>query len=341
MTVPVRLADVSRRAGVSTATTSRVLNGKGFVSEELRLRVLSAVEEMRYIPNGLARSMSLRRTHSLGLVVSDVTNPFFTVLARGVEDVGQERGYSVVLCNSDSKQEKERAYLEMLHEKRVDGILVSPNGADPNPVERILQAGIGVVLVDRVLAGVRASSVSADNFAGARSAAEYLLTLGHRRIGVIAGRLGASTGEERLNGFQAAMNDLGVAIDSSLVIRGDFTEDGGNQAAIQLYSQTPRPSAVISLNNLMTTGALFALRTVGCGIPDDLSLLSFDDLPLFSLLAHPLTVVAQPAYDMGRVACRLLIDQLEGIGTTHRQVRLATSLLIRESCCSPQRPAIS
>jgi len=328
---------VSRRAGVSTATTSRVLSGKGFVSEGLRLRVLSAVEELHYMPNGLARSMSLRRTHSLGLVVSDVTNPFFTVLARGVEDLGQERGYSVVLCNSDSNPEKERSYLEMLHEKRVDGILVSPNGADSDPVNRILHAGIGLVLVDRVLPHIDAPSISVDNYAGARAATEYLLDLGHRDIGIIAGKLGASTGEERLQGFRTAMSDRCVAVDESLVVSGDFSEEGGRSAALRLCSGPNSPTAVISCNNLMTTGALFALRSLNRNVPDDLSLVSFDDLPLFSLLDHPLTVVSQPAYEMGRVACRLLIDQLEGIDTTERNVRLNTELIIRDSC----RPVVA
>jgi LacI family transcriptional regulator len=264
--------------------------------------------------------------------VSDVTNPFFTVLARGVEDLGQERGYSVVLCNSDSKPEKEQSYLEMLHEKRVDGILVSPNGADSEPVNRILQAGIGVVLVDRVLPHVDAASISVDNFAGARFATGYLLDLGHVRVGVIAGKLDASTGEERLEGFRAAMNARGAPIDPSLIVRGDFTQEGGHAAALELCSCPNPPTAVISCNNLMTTGALFALRSLNRKIPDDLSLVSFDDLPLFSLLDHPLTVVSQPAYEMGRVACRLLIDQLEGLDTTERNVRLNTELIVRDSC---------
>lgn len=335
--MPVRLTDVSELAGVSSATTSRVLSGKGFVSDELRLRVLSAVEELHYIPNGLARSMSLQRTHSLGLVVSDVTNPFFTVLARGVEDVGQERGYSVVLCNSDSKPEKERAYLEMLHQKRVDGIMVSANGADADPINRILRAGIGVVLVDRVLDHIDAPSISADNFGGALSATKYLLDLGHISIGIIAGKLDASTGEERLAGFRAAMDNKGLRVDESMVLRGDFTEEGGHLSALQLFSRPTPPTALISCNNLMTIGALFALRSLGRRVPSDLSLVSFDDLPLFSLLDHPLTVVSQPAYEMGRVACRLLIDQLEGLDPTERNVRLNTELIVRDSC----RPAVA
>jgi DNA-binding LacI/PurR family transcriptional regulator len=281
--------------------------------------------------------MSLRRTHSLGLVVSDVTNPFFTVLARGVEDVGQERGYSVVLCNSDGKPEKERSYLEMLHEKRVDGILVSPDGAESDPVNRILQAGIGLVLVDRVLADIDAPSISVDNDGGARAATEYLLDLGHRDIGIIVGKHGVSTSEERLQGFRDAMAYRGVAVDESFVIRGHFSEEGGRSATLTLCSAGNAPTAVISCNNLMTTGALFALRSLNRKIPDDLSIVSFDDLPMFSLLDHPLTVVSQPAYEVGRVACRLLIDQLEGIETTERTVRLKTELIIRDSC----RPVVA
>ena len=308
----VHLKDVAKRAGVSTATISRVLNGKGYVSDELRKRVNAAVAEMDYTPNGLARGMQLRRTFSLGLVVSDVRNEFFTLLARGVEDEGQERGYFVFLCNTDGDLAKERAYLRGLHEKRVDGIVLAPIGEANDQVRRLADAGIQVVLADRMLPDAQVPGVSCDNFGGAYKATEYLLSLGHRRVALISGKPGASTGRERLEGFQSAMEANGVAVEPALIVPGNFTEEGGRAAGKSLLNLPQPPTAVISCNNLMTRGMLLAVRSRGKSVPRDMSVVSFDDVPVFSILDRPLTVVSLPTYEMGRRACQVLVDMLEG-----------------------------
>jgi LacI family transcriptional regulator len=332
--MPVHLRDVASRAGVSTATTSRVLSGKGFVSDELRERVLTAVKELNYTPNGLARSMSLRVTHTLGLVVSDVTNPFFTTVARSVEDICQEQGYSVVLCNTDGKPEKERAYLAMLHEKRVDGLLLSSTGAAAEQLRDILDAGIKVVLIDRVIPGVDSICVGVENFDGMFRGTQYLLSLGHRHIGLIVGGLDVPTSQERLDGYLAAMAERNAEIDPALIVDGHFSEEGGRTAGLQLYQRADPPTAIISCNNLMTSGLLFALRDIGKRVPDDVSVLGFDDLPIFSLLDHPLTVIAQPTYELGRRAGEVLLEQLQKgrVEQQAKNIQLPTQLVLRDSC---------
>jgi LacI family transcriptional regulator len=332
--MPVHLRDVASRADVSTATTSRVLSGKGFVSDKLRERVLAAVKELNYTPNGLARSMSLRETRTLGLVVSDVTNPFFTTVARGVEDICQEQGYSVVLCNTDGKPEKERAYLAMLHEKRVDGLLLSSTGAAAEQLRDILAAGIKVVLIDRAIPGVDSICVGVENFDGMYRGTQYLLSLGHRHIGLIVGGPDVPTSKERLDGYLAAMAESNTEIDPALIVDGHFSEEGGRTAGRQLYQRAVPPTAIISCNNLMTSGLLFALHDIGRRVPDDVSVLGFDDLPIFSLLDHPLTVIAQPTYELGRRAGEVLLEQIQK-GKVERQaenIRLPIQLVIRDSC---------
>jgi len=332
--MPVQLRDVASRAGVSTATTSRVLSGKGFVSNELREQVLAAVKDLNYTPNGLARSMSLRKTHTLGLVVSDVTNPFFTTVARSVEDVCQDQGYSVLLCNTDGKPDKERAYLATLHEKRIDGLLLSSTGQATEQIRGILEAGIKVVLIDRIIPRVETPCVGVENFAGMVDGTRYLLSLGHRRIGVIVGGQGVPTASERLDGYLAAMAGNGVEIDPMLIVDGNFSEEGGRLAGLKLCSYSDPPTAIISCNNLMTSGLLFALRKSGKRVPNDISVLGFDDLPVFSLLDRPLTVIAQPAYELGRRAAEVLLEQFAGRSLEPQagSIRLPTQLVLRDSC---------
>jgi len=311
------------------------LSGVAYVSEELRERVLRAVKDLDYSPDGIARSMSQRRTLTLGLVVSDITNPFFTAVSRGVEDTGQKSGYSVVLCNTDEDVEKERGYLRVLREKRVDGILLTTAGREGGHIQRLVEAGTKLVLIDRSIPGLSVPSVQVDNFGGVHRATEYLLNLGHRRIGIVTGRLSVSTADERLRGYEGALAAATVQLDPSLIVSGHFTEEGGHEAGRNLLSRSHRPTAVISCNNFMTTGLLVALREGGSRVPEDVSVISFDDLPYFALLDHPVTVISQPMYDLGRSACELLLRLITGElspSSSKAHIRLPTGLVIRESC---------
>jgi LacI family transcriptional regulator len=329
-----RLADVAERAGVSTATISRVINNSGYVSEELRERVLKTVAELNYSPNGVARSMSQRRTLTLGLVVPDISNPFFTALARGAEDVGQKSGYSLVLCNTDRDLDKERGYLSVLREKRVDGVMLIMAGSEITHVQQLLDAGMKLVLVDRASPALKAPSVLVNNQSGVYEATRYLLFLGHDRIAVITGPPTVNNAVERLHGYEQALEEAGIPIDQALVIPGNFTYDGGRNAGYKLLDALHRPTAVISLNNGMTTGLLMALHERGARIPVDISVIGFDDLPYFQLLEHPLTAVSQPMYEMGKRACELLLELISGgiEDPTVHHIRLPTKLILRDSC---------
>ena len=330
-----RLKDVAIRAGVSTATTSRVLNGKGYVSDELRERVQVALEELNYSPDGIARSMSQRRTMTVGLVVSDITNPFFTSLARGAEDASHENAYSVVLCNTDEDLEKERRYVSILREKRVDGIMLAVAGPEVEHVRRLYEGGTNMVLIDRAIPGSGIPTVQVDNFGGVFSATRYLLDLGHTRIGMVTGNLGITTGSERLRGFESALGLTGIQVDKKLLVEGGFHEGDAYQAGLKLCGLDYPPSAVISWGNAATTGLLLALRDCGRRVPDDVSVIGFDDLPYFMLLDHPITVIAQPGYELGRKACELLIRIIKGdpyLAPDDLQVQLPTELIMRGSC---------
>jgi DNA-binding LacI/PurR family transcriptional regulator len=335
----IRLKDVADRAGVSTATISRVLSGKAYVSPALRERVLATVAELNYVPNGIARSMTQRRTHVLGLVVSDVTNPFFTAVARSVEDAAQEAGYSLVLCNTDERLDKERSYLGILREKRVDGVLLAATTVETSHIQRLVESGIKVVLIDRGIPELRVPSVQVDNFGGMYEATEYLLVLGHRRIAMLTGGTSISTARERQQGFEAAMRDAGLlrqdGAEGPLVLDGGRTTASGHAAALRLWDLPDRPTAIVSWSNMTATGLLLALHERGAHVPDDVSIVSFDDLPHFALLDHALTVVEQPTYEIGRQACELLLRLLDpeaDVPAEAMQVRLPARLIVRDSC---------
>jgi DNA-binding LacI/PurR family transcriptional regulator len=329
---------------VSTATISRVLSGKGYVSPALRERVLVAVAELNYVPDGIARSMTVRRTHVLGLVVSDVTNQFFTALARAVEDTAQETGYSLVLCNTDERLDKERAYLGVLREKRVDGIILAATTTETSHIQRLVEGGIRLVLIDRGVPGLLVPSVQVDNFGGMYEATRYLLSIGHRRIGMITGGMAISTARERQAGFEAAMRDGGVfgqdGPDQLLMVEAGRTTEGGYSAALRLWDGPERPTAIIAWSNMTSTGLLLALHERGVHVPDDVSVIGFDDLPQFAFLDHALTVVEQPTYELGRQACELLLrllDREADVPAEPIEIRLPTRLILRDSC----RPAPS
>jgi LacI family transcriptional regulator len=330
-----RMEDVARQAQVSTATVSRVLNGAGFVSEELRQRVFAAAKEFNYAPNGIARSMAKGQTLTVGLVVGDITSPFFSHLARGVEDAVQANGYSLILCNADEDPTKEHAYLSILLEKRVDGILLAASNKDAGHVERLHESGVKLVLLDRVVPGLAVPAVQVENFGGIYQATEYLLALGHHRIAMAVGDLAISSARRRLDGFQAALEANGITLDPDLVVHAQPHQAGGYDAARQIMDLRPCPTAIISWSDVTTTGVLLALRDRGARIPEDISVVGFDDAPLLSLLACPLTVVAQPAYEVGLRASELLLRLIRDpapLTDEESQILLPTQLITRASC---------
>ncbi len=329
-TVP-SIFDVAQRAGVSTSTVSRVLNGNDRVAPELAAKVARAVRELNYRPNRVARSLRLRHNRVWALVISDIrTGPFFADLVRGVEDGAHESGYSMFLCNTDEDRQKEAGYLELAVAENVAGVILTPSGSgtDLGPV---LRAGIHVVLVDRRLPSHQVDTVITDNVADASQAVGHLLGNGYRRVACITGPLATATASERLEGYRVALERAGAPFDQRLVRSSSFREEGGYEAMRELIARRPRPDAVFVANNRMTAGALQAIEEAGLSVPADVAVVGYDEIPWAPLLRTALTTVAQPSYELGYESARLLLSRLSGYSGPARTVVLPTSLNVRAS----------
>ena len=325
------ISDVAARAGVSTATVSRALNGKSTVDPVLAARVVRAVEELGYTPNGLARSLRRRETAVLALIISDVENPFFTAIARGVEDTAQAAGYSVMLCNSDENAAKERRYVEVAAQERLAGVIMSPTTADSD-VSPLSTHRTPIVTVDRRLGSTDCDAVLVDSRVAAREALLHLASQGYRRIGCIAGPPGVTTADDRLDGYRDGLRAAQQKYVAKLVRRCEFREAGGRQAALQLLNRADPPDALLVSSSTMAVGVLQALGELGLKSGRDVGIVSFDDTPWTTLIDPALTVVAQPAYAMGQLAARLLLDRIGAGGTRATSTTtMAAQLIVRGS----------
>ena len=338
----VTIKDVAREAGVSVGTASQALGGSPAVREETRRRVLAVAKRLRYQPSALARGLVTRRTHTVGLLISDIANPFFIRAVRAVEDVAQENGYNVILCNTDEDPAKETQYLRVLMEKRVDGIILATTAGSLQAVRDVRWRRVPLVLFDRELPRVATDTVKVDSVLGGRLATEHLLGLGHRRIGIIHGPLVRSTGAERLQGYLTALKTAGIRPIPELIREGNFKQDSGYELTKALLEVSLPPTALFCTNNLMTVGALQALRERKIRIPDALSLVGYDDMEWWTLTHPPLTTVGQPVYDLGLEAMRLLLAQIGREKKRHpKRVVLKPELILRDSCGPPSRRILS
>lgn len=329
----IRIADVAALAGVSRATVSRVLNDAPSVDPQLRVRVQHAVASLRYRPDRIARSLRRGGSATLGLIISDVQNPFFTALVRGVESVASSRDMLVMLCNADGDPTRERRYGEALIDERVAGIVVASADPEGATVHALSEAGVPIVVVDRQSGHAAVDTVFVDNHAGAFAAAEYLTHLGHRQMGVINGPLEFSVARERLEGFRAGLDARGIALDPDLVREGDFRQASGHSAMAELLREVgKRVDAVFVAGDLMTLGALAAINEAGLHVPRDVSVVGFDDMPWASALNPPLTTIAQPVTAMGQTAARLLLERIDGNEEAEpRNILLQPKLIVRAS----------
>ncbi|MFI6053182.1 LacI family DNA-binding transcriptional regulator [Streptomyces violascens] len=324
------IKDVAAEAGVSVATVSRVLNSHPSVSEAARARVLAAVETLGYRPNAVARSLRTDQTRTLGLVISDVLNPYFTELARSVEEAARALGYSVIIGNADERPELQDHHVRTLLDRRIDGLLVSPtDGGSPLMLEAA-RGGTPMVFVDRWIPGIDVPVVRADGRAAIRDLVAHLHRLGRRRLAIIAGPAATTTGSERVEAFRAALGEHGMSLPGNYVGQGDFQAASGRRATERFLALPEPPDAVFAADNLMTLGALDALRARGLRIGDDIALAAFDDIPWFVHTDPPITAIAQPTGELGRAAVRALADLIEG--RTPRSVTLPASLVVRRSC---------
>lgn len=340
---PPTIRDVAERAGVSTATVSRILSGALSARPATRERVLEAVHELGYRPSGVARSLKLRATATLGLIVTDIENPFFPELVRSIEDAAREREYSVLFCNGDEDPDREESYLELLAERRVDGIIVASSGLTERHGRWIAGALVPVVLVNCETSGGSRPAILSDNREGARVAAEHLLALGHRRLGLVLGQPANAATAERLGGVRDALEAAGLPPDELATARGDGHVAGGERATEELLRAIPGLTAIVCYNDLTAIGAIRAVRATGRRVPEDVSIVGFDDIDLARYVDPPLTTVAQQTARMGRWGVERLADLIRGAnGAAHGAivgsgaVRLPTTLRIRGSTVSPR-----
>jgi LacI family transcriptional regulator len=324
--------DVANKAGVSVFTVSAVINKSGQVSTPLQRRVEAAVRQLNYRPNLLARSLAKQRTHTIGIVVPDIANPFFPLIVRGVEDIAQKAGYSILLCNSDNQRQKEERYLELLLSKRVDGVLLTmaPGRLAPSLRRMLADSKVPMVLVMRTSTDLNADAVVTDDHKGAFEAVSHLARIGHRRIALVSGPLEVSNGAARWKGYRKALEAHGLAYDPALMAEGDYRTESGYRAGLALLPL--RPDAVFVANYLMTVGFMQAAEEMEMSAPEDFGLASFDDYPWLRCFRPRLTTVELPKYDLGAKSAQLLLERISG-KRGHRTIqKLAPQLCVRESC---------
>ena len=334
------IKEVALRAGVSVATVSRVLNDHPAVRPDTRERVLAAVADLGYRPNAVARSLRTDQTRTLGLVISDVLNPYFTELARSVEEEARGLGYSVIIGNADEQPELQDHHVRTLLDRRIDGLLVSPtDGGSPLMLDAA-RTGTPMVFVDRWIPGVDVPVVRSDGRAAIRDLVAHLHRLGHRRLAIIAGPAATTTGSERVAAFREALASYAIELPAAYIGQGDFQADSGRRVTEGFLDLPEPPEVVFAADNLMALGALDAIRARGLRVPDDIALAAFDDIPWFVHTDPPVTAIAQPTKELGRAAVRALVDRIEG--RPPASVTLPAHLVVRRSCGEPPpRPRTS
>lgn len=330
------IRDVAKLAGVAPITVSRVINNTSYVSEKTRERVEAAIEELAYIPNMLGPSLHFKRTMTLAVVVADITNPFWTTIIRGIEDIAQANGYSTILCNTDESVEKQEHYIHMLLRRRIDGILLVPASSSPSPIKLIQRQDIPVVILGRRLTGVDVDIVRTDSIVASYQLVRHLLSLGHRRIAVLTGPQRVSVAVDRVSGYLQAMQDAGIAEDETQVYWGSFTQDSGYEMMQQMLSSESLPTALFATNNFLAIGVMEALQERNLRVPDDFALVTFDDFAPIMRITPFLTAAIQPAREMGQHAAQLLLDRLKNESDDAPQhIVLPTELIIRASSGGP------
>lgn len=330
--------DVSQAAGVSTATVSRVLAGFDEVREDTRQRVLKATKALNYQPNRNARNLRRNTTSKIGVIISDIQNPFFGSVVRGIEKVSIKDDYTLILGNSDEDPEHEKKLIAMLLEEGVAGIILVPTNADTGSYRTLFGYGTPIVIIDRQLPLLDLDMVLVNGAVGAEMAVDYLVSLGHQKIGYVGGMKHLSVMHEREQGYLTALKKNNLPILPDYLRQGNNRQDGGHDAVYELLSLEQPPTAILIANNLMTLGGLQAIHESGLEIPDQVSLVGFDDMDWAASLRPALTCVAQPAYEMGETAAALLLERIHSPEQASKTVVLNAHLVIRASCKDLSEP---
>jgi len=334
------IVEVAKRAGVSVGTVSNALRGTARVSQELRERVAAAIRDLEYYPGRISDEVKIKQTCMLGLILPDITNPFFPEIMRGAEDRAFERGYLLVTANTDEQLDREQQIVSALRSRRVDGILLAgASGKNTHHIRAAIQAGIVFVCLDRMTAGIKTDGVLLDNVHGGQSCVRHLIGQDYREIAIITGPLQLQSAKERYQGYQAALREAGIKLAPALVFEGDYRKESGHLLGRKLARMRRRPEAVFVCNGVMALGVLQAFEELGLRSPEEIAVATVDDLPGDSLLHPKVTTLVQPSYEIGSRAAALLMDRVEGKLTGAPQViRIASTLRAGE--LEPKHAAI-
>lgn len=332
----VTIYDIAKQANVSAMTVSKVINNTGKISEKTRVRVKKIMEEMNYVPNSMARSLVLQETKMLSLLIPDITNPFFTTLARGAEDAAMRLGYKLLFGNSDESLTKEKEYVDMILSTRVDGVLFSAASDLSGPHLQTLRLHrIPFVLLDRAVPGHECDTVTGDSREGARKLVEHLISLGHRRIALVNGSLTVSTARDRLAGYKEALKLNDIPFDDALLLESSYKHFEDGPLLRSMLELPDPPTAVFAGNNFLAVGLIRKLLEFGVRVPEQISVVCFDDLGA-SVIDPFFTVASQPAYQFGAMGIQLLVDRIKGATTPEwKKIVLPSELVVRSSSAPP------
>ncbi|MBD1383337.1 LacI family DNA-binding transcriptional regulator [Metabacillus arenae] len=333
MNKKVTIKEVAKQANVSTATVSNVINNTKFVSEEVRTRVLHVIEELNFHANTLAKGLRIQESRLIGVIVSDIANPFFSKVVSGIEKGAAEMGYNILLCNTASNLDKEIEFLNILKGKRVEGLIISSSGTTKEYFESLENLNIPIVFLNRSPNTPSHKVVITNNIKGANKATEHLIQHGYTRIGIISGPTSLSTGKDRLTGYKRAMEDYHLSIPDSYIQEGDFSIESGYRAMKDLLTLNKDLEACLISNNFMTLGAHKYIKEAGYSIPNDIAVIGYDDSDWADVMDPPLTTVKQPTFEQGQKAIEMLFSTIRNENHHKQQIMyLQPSLVIRKSC---------
>lgn len=328
------LKDVANLAGVSPSTVSRVVNNTGLtVKDETRKRIFEAIRVLNYTPNGIARSLRTNLTHQIGMLIPDITNPFFPTIFKGAEIAAHQRGFNIVLCNTDDNAKKVSEQIHLLLERKVDGLLLVTDQINDDLAKKIERNNCPFVFVHRMPRTTEVGYyVAVNNLRGGKKATEHLINLGHRLIAHIAGPLYANSAVARLEGYRLALKENGLPFTSDLLVESEYySEETGYKAAVKLLQKKPHITSIFASNDLIAIGVMKAAQKLGLDIPGDISLIGFNDMIFMSELRVPLTTMRVPLFDMGTLGAKLIIDLIKGDNPKEKKIILETELIIRKS----------
>ncbi len=333
------ISDVAKLAGVSKSTVSHVINDTRFVETETKDRVLQAISQLNYSPSKIAQSLTTKKTHTVGVIVSDITNHYFGELIRSIENILDVENYSLIVCNTDEQLERERAYLELLTSQQVDAIIAAATSQNWDELMITNLKNIPIVFLDRMFDEFGDDAyVGANNYAGVYMGTEHLIRNGYEHIGILAGFQRLSSMRERLQGYKDALTSYGMPIRDEWIVYSELSVDAGCEAASQILSLANRPAALVINNNFLSLGALRCFRRLGLSVPQDIAIVGFDDHPWAAVSSPPLTVIRQPVGLLGKTAAEMALAMIKGKPLEPKRVVLDCELVIRESCGSKPTP---